>query len=268
MDLDQLLQQVMDLTKEAARLTEQDFVTTEKESHINFVTSADIAVQNFLREKLVALLPGSAFFGEEGDEAVKAAEYLWVVDPIDGTVNFSRGMDAWAISVGLVRGSQVLLGVIYAPRKNEVYYARLGGGAYLNGTPIHTSRRPFSHSLFCTALSLYRKEYTEPCLHIMREVYTQSVDIRRVGSCALDICYLAKGECDLFFEFRVFPWDYAAGVAILQEAGGIITGLDGGPLTFDRTSPLIAANHTENHQKLLEIVHKHIPAQPYEEVLV
>ena len=268
MDLDQLLQQVVDLTKEAALLTEQAFVTTEKESHINFVTSADTAVQTFLAEKLVALLPGSAFFGEEGDAAVDAADYLWVVDPIDGTVNFSRGSDAWAISVGLVQGVDVLLGVIFAPRKGEIYTARLGGGAYLNGTPIHTSHRPFSHSLFCTALSLYRKEYTEPCLNIMREVYTQCVDIRRVGSCALDLCYLAKGECDLFFEFRVFPWDYAAGVVILQEAGGVITGLDGRALSFDRTSPLIAANHKENHQKLLEIVQKHIPNQPYEEVLV
>ena len=268
MDLDQLLQQVVDLTKEAARLTEQSFVTTEKESHINFVTSADVAVQTFLAEKLVALLPGSAFFGEEGDDAVNAAEYLWVVDPIDGTVNFSRNSDAWAISVGLVRENQVLLGVVFAPRKNELYSARQGGGAYLNGTPIHASQRPFSHSLFCTALSLYRKEYTEPCLGIMREVYAQCVDIRRVGSCALDICYLAKGECDLFFEFRVFPWDYAAGVAILQEAGGIITGLDGEGLTFDRTSPLIAANYKENHRTLVEIVQKHIPHQPYEEVLL
>lgn len=268
MDLDQLLQQVIDLTKEAALLTEQDFITTEKESHINFVTTADVAVQAFLSERLVALLPGSAFFGEEGDTAVHAADYLWVVDPIDGTVNFSRSMKSWAISVGLVRGNQALLGVIYAPLMGELYSARLRGGAYCNGTPIRVSQRPFSHSLFCTALSLYRKEYTEPCLNIMREVYTQSVDIRRVGSCALDICYLAKGECDLFFEFRVFPWDYAAGVAILQEAGGIITGLDGGPLTFDRTSPLIAANHQENHQKLLGIVQKHIPTQPYEEVLI
>ncbi len=267
MDLSKLLERVIEIVKAAAQFTKIDFTTTEKESHINFVTSADIAVQKFLEEKLIALLPDSAFFGEEGNEAVKTAEYLWVVDPIDGTVNFSRGNDECAISVGLMHNEQVVLGVIYAPFKDELYYALLGGGAFFNRMPIKTSERSFKNSLFCTALSLYKKEYADKCLDIMREVYSGCVDIRRSGSCALDICYLAKGECELFFEFRVFPWDCAAGIIILNEAGGIITGIDGASLRLDRTSPIIAANNAENHKKLLEIVKKHINSVPYEEIL-
>ncbi|MEE1279334.1 MAG: inositol monophosphatase family protein [Oscillospiraceae bacterium] len=267
MDLSKLLKKVIEITKAASQFTKSDFIITEKESHINFVTSADIAVQRFLEEKLVALLPDSAFFGEEGNKSVKTAEYLWVVDPIDGTVNFSRGNDECAISVGLVHKEQVVLGVIYAPFKGELYYASLGSGAFFNGKPIKASERSFKNSLFCTALCLYKKEYTEKCIDIMREVYSRCVDIRRSGSCALDMCYLAKGECELFFEFRVFPWDCAAGIIILNEAGGIITGLDGASIKLDRASPLIAANNAENHKMLLEIVKKHIKTMPYEEIL-
>lgn len=267
MDLNKLLDEVIKITKSAAKFAKGDFTLEEKDSHVNFVTSSDIAVQKFLEKELVSLLPNSAFFGEEGNEAVKTAEYLWIVDPIDGTVNFSRGIDECAISVGLMQGEKVLLGVIYAPFKDELYYAILGGGAYFNGKPIKTSDRTFKNSLFCTALSLYKKEYADACLNIMRETYNECTDIRRFGSCALDICHLAKGECELFFEFRVFPWDYAAGFVILKEAGGVVTGLDGEHLQFDRTSPIIAANNVENHKKLLGIVKKYMRSVPYEEIL-
>ncbi len=267
MDLSKLLDKVIEIVKLSAEFTKGEFTTTQKDSHVNFVTSADIAVQKFLEKELVSLLPGSAFFGEEGNESVRSAEYLWIVDPIDGTVNFSRGIDECAISVGLMQGEKAILGVIYAPFKDQLYYATLGGGAYFNGKPMKTSDRDFKSSLFCTALSLYKKEYADTCLEIMRETYSKCTDLRRFGSCALDICHLAKGECELFFEFRVFPWDYAAGFVILREAGGVITGLDGEHLQFDRTSPIIAANNVENHRKLLEIVKKYMKSVPYEEIL-
>ena len=246
---------------------ERDFTTTEKGSHINFVTSADIAVQKYLEENLLALIPGSAFFGEEGLGKVKSAEYLWVVDPIDGTINFARGISECAISVGLAHKEQVILGVIYIPYKDELYTAALGMGAYMNGKRIQTSQRDFPNSLFCTALSLYNRDYAEKCLDIMREVYAGCVDIRRSGSCAVDLCYLSRGVCELFFEFRTFPWDFAAGVILLREAGGVITDLDGVDMKLDRACPIIAANNEENHKKLLKIVKKHIQTLPYKEVL-
>lgn len=267
MDLKALTEKVIEITKQSAKFTKGDFTTTEKGSHINFVTSSDIAVQKFLKEKLTTLLPNSAFFGEEGSEAVKSAEYLWVVDPIDGTVNFSRGISEFAISVGLIHNEKVILGVIYAPERNEMCYAYLGGGAFCNGEKICVSERDFSNSLFCTALSLYNKNYAEKCLDIMREVYRECVDIRRGGSCAFDICYLSRGWGELFFEFRAFPWDYGAGIIILREAGGIITDLSGEDIKLDRACPIIAANNLENHRKLLEIARKHIGKLPYEEIL-
>ncbi|MBO5322085.1 MAG: inositol monophosphatase [Clostridia bacterium] len=267
MDLNLILEKVIKITKESAKFTKGEFSITEKGSHVNFVTSADLAVQKFLEEKLVELLPNSAFFGEENSKSVSEAEYLWIVDPIDGTVNFSRGISETAISVGLVHNNKPILGVIYMPDKKELYHAVLGGGAFLNGEKIRVSDRDFKNSLFCTAFSLYNKDYAEMCIDIMREVYHDSVDVRRSGSCAMDICYLARGSCELFFEFRVFPWDYCAGIVILREAGGIITDLSGKDIRLDRPCPIIAANTQENHNKLLGIVRKYIKTIPYEEIL-
>lgn len=267
LDLNLILEKVIEITKESAKFTKGDFTTTEKGSHINFVTSADIAVQKFLEEKLVELIPNSAFFGEENSKSVSEAEYLWIVDPIDGTVNFSRGISETAISVGLVHNNKPILGVIYMPDKNELYHAISGCGAFLNGEKIRVSERDFKNSLFCTAFSLYNKNYAEMCIDIMREVYHDSVDVRRSGSCAMDICYLARGSCELFFEFRVFPWDYCAGIVILREAGGIVTDLGGEDIQLDRPCPIIAANTQENHNKLLGIVRKYIKTIPYEEIL-
>jgi myo-inositol-1(or 4)-monophosphatase len=267
LDLNLILEKVIEITKESAKFTKGDFTTTEKGSHVNFVTSADIAVQKFLEEKLVELLPNSAFFGEENTKSLNKSEYLWIVDPIDGTVNFSRGISETAISVGLVHNDKPILGVIYMPYKNELYHAISGGGAFLNGEKIKVSDRDFKNSLFCTAFSLYNKDYAEMCIDILRDVYHNSVDMRRSGSCAIDISLLARGSCELFFEFRVFPWDLCAGIVILREAGGIITDLSGTDIKLDRASPVIAANTQENHQKLLGIVKKHIKTIPYEEIL-
>ena len=102
---------------------------------------------------------------------------------------------------------------------------------------------------------------------VMEEVYAQCNDFRRFGVCSLELCYLAQGKCDLYFEIRLFPWDYAAAGLILQEAGGVITGLNGESAPLDRTSPIIAANSPENHGKLLKSVQKHFPKVPYEEIL-
>lgn len=263
-----ILNEMIGLVKQAAnRMRGDDFEIACKESVVNIVTSADIAVQAFLQEKLCGLLPGSVFFGEEGIGKVTAGEYLWVVDPIDGTMNFARGMGESAVSVALIRNGQPVAAVVYNPFKEELFYAQAGCGAWCNGQRLHTSAVSFSEGLFCTAWSLYNKKYAPQCMAVMEEVYAQCNDFRRFGSCALELCYLAAGRCDLFFEMRVFPWDHAAGGLILQEAGGIVTGLEGTPLPYDRTSPVVAANSAENHDRLTGIVARHIPEVPYEEVL-
>lgn len=263
----QLLKKVLKIVRKSAKLMMRGFTLEEKDSPANIVTSADIAVQNFLCKSLLPLVPNSAFFGEEGNEEVKNAEYLWVVDPIDGTTNFSRGISECAISVALIYKNEAILGVVYSPFRNEMYFAEKGKGAYLNDVRIETSKRGFESSLFCTALCLYKKEYAEQCIDIIREIYKECADIRRFGSCALDMCHLASGKCELFFEFRVYPWDYAGAYLILKEANGIVSSCHGEKLEFDRVTPIVAANNVENYKKLAEVVDKFIPQIPYDERL-
>jgi len=264
-----LLHDTIAAVKQAAAFTrDEHFEIREKDTAVNLVTSADVAVQTFLQENLTMLLPGSAFFGEEGTAEAAKQEYLWIVDPIDGTMNFSRGIGESAISVGLMEHGRPILGVVYNPFKEELFCAEAGKGAWLNGKKIGTSDMTFDRSLFCTAWSLYDKRLAPRCMAIMEDVYGQCNDFRRFGTCALELCYLAVGRCDLFFEIRVFPWDHAAAELILREAGGVITGLDGERLPYDRTTPVIAANNGDNHRKLLETVRKYIREVPYREVLI
>lgn len=269
LDLKKLLIETIRTARKAAELMRTDeLYITQKDSVVNIVTSADLNIQCFLQEALPKLLPGSVVFGEEGNEAIRNAEDIWIVDPIDGTMNYARGLRESAVSVGLIRRGVPTLGVVYNPFKDELFSAAAGQGAWLNGKPIRVSSVSFAEGLFCTAWSLYNKAYAPACRAIMEEVYAKSNDFRRFGSCALELCYLAAGRCDLFFEMRVFPWDLAAGALILREAGGVITSLNGDELVFDRTTPLVAANNEENHGILRDIVAKHVPQVPYEEVLM
>lgn len=267
MDISGLCLQVQTALRQAAEYMNEAFTTEEKGSASNIVTSADLAVQAHLEKALCALLPGSAVFGEEGSSQSAAGEYLWVVDPIDGTANFSRGIPECAISVGLLHKNKAVLGAVYNPGRDRMFSGVRGAGAWCNGVPIHASQRPFREGLLCTAMSLYKKEYAPQCMAVIGEAYEKCNDIRRFGSCALELCYLACGECDLYFEFRVFPWDYAGASLILEEAGGIIRGLNGQALTYDRATPVVAANTKDNFETLDSIVQKHIPQIPYEEVL-
>ena len=133
-----------------------------------------------------------------------------------------------------------------------------GNGAFCNGKKIKVSNKTFEQSLFCTALSLYQKNLADICSNIISEVYSRCSDIRRLGSCALELCYLAMGRCDLYFEIRVFPWDFAAAYLIFTEAGGILRGYNKEELTFDKVTMLIGANNQENFEKLNEIVSHNI----------
>ena len=265
-NLSTLKKQVMRSVRQASRIMFDSYTMEEKDSPSNIVTSADIGVQKFLEKKLCKLLPGSMLLGEEGEQHQMQSEYLWIVDPIDGTTNFSRGIGECAISVALLYKEEIVIGVVYNPYQKKMYSAERGKGAFCNGKPIHVSSVSFAEGLFCTAFSLYRKEFADKCMAVLSEVYTQCNDFRRFGSCAVELCYLAEGKCDLYFEFRVFPWDYAAGYLILKEAGGCICGQKGEELHFDRATPIIAANTRENYEKLKTIIEKHISEYPYEEI--
>lgn len=258
-----MINRVIDIVKQASRLMTDNITIEQKGNDSNFVTSADVNVQHYLQEKLPQLIPESTFLGEEEEVTNLNSEYVWVVDPIDGTANFIRGLKASVISVGLMKENKPYLGVIYDPYKDEIYYAERGKGAFVNGNPIHVSDRDFKHAVICTAASLYNKDLANPCFHIMQEVYMQADDFRRFGAAANEMTYLAAGRIELYFEIRLFPWDMAAGIVIIEEAGGFVEILHEEGLPLDRPAGIIAANSKENFEKLREIVYREIPAKLY-----
>lgn len=249
------LQQIIDIVKEAAGLMQTDaFEISEKEGFANIVTSSDVAVQDFLCGKLKELMPDSGFLCEEEDMWDTSHEYTWIIDPIDGTANYSRGIAQCAICVGLKHNEDMAMGVVYIPMTGEMFYAEQGKGAFLNGRQIHVSDRPYENSLLCTALPVYHKEYAQMCSDIIVEAFGRCNDIRRFGACAPELCYLAMGRCELYFEYLLSPWDYAAASLIVTEAGGTITATDGSPVKLTQKGGVIAANNAANHKQMADIV--------------
>lgn len=265
-NLIKILRQVEKAVLKASKiLLKDDYAIMQKDSAINLVTQADIDVQNALVIELKKILPQAGFIGEENHLDDSDKEYCWVIDPIDGTFNFIKGIAHIGISVGLIKDKQPILGVVYNPFAKDLYTAAQGHGAYRNGKQIHVSNAPFEKSIMCTAMSLYNKDLAKTCSDVIYDVYMQANDVRRFGTTAMEICYLAAGLIELFFEIRVFPWDYAGGFAILKEAGGQLYSLHGKELAFDGPVPLIGANSKENFDKLSAIVDKYIKEIPYNE---
>jgi len=261
-----MVDKVIDIVRQASNLMyNRNFDIQSKGTVSNNVTTADLAVQEFLESRLTALVEGSYFLGEENFRIAKEKACQWVVDPIDGTANFIRDLAASVISVALVRDGRAVLGVIYNPYRDECIYAEEGKGAFLNGRPIRVSDRPLEKSIFCTALSLYNKNLAKPCLNILEKIYPVCDDFRRFGAAALELSYLACGRVDLFFEIRLFPWDYAAGAIIIREAGGYIGTIGYNDMVYHRPIPVICANTKENYEYLRQLVMQEIPVIPYEE---
>ena len=236
---------------------------SQKGNASNYVTNADVNVQNYLIEKLQTLLPGSAVIGEEDADTFQNSEYAWVIDPIDGTSNFIRGLGLSVISVALLKNASPYIGVIFFPYRDEMFWAKEGEGAFLNGTPIHVSDRDFVHSHLCSAMSLYDKSLAKPCFNIIERIYSQSDDLRRLGSAALELAFLAAGRVELYFEIRVFPWDAAAAAILVREAGGFVEFMFHNSLPLKEPFGIIAANSKENFERLRAIVYEEIPKKLY-----
>ncbi|MBO4502308.1 MAG: inositol monophosphatase [Candidatus Methanomethylophilus sp.] len=227
--MDGLLEKIIAITKAAGRMmvTEKDVDIGTKGTKENYVTSTDLKIQKYLRTELTAALPGSKFLGEEEDipdvpDSFSDEDLIWVVDPIDGTANYAHGIPMSVTAVGLVKGGEPILGVVYQPYLDEVYYAEKGKGAFRNGVPIRVSDRPKERGIVCTAWSCYNKVRAPLCFDVSQTLYGICEDIRRIGTAAYELCLLASGAADLYFEANLAPWDYTASACILREAGGVI----------------------------------------------
>ena len=242
-----MLEQIIEVVRRAGEmvLSAHDIAagTHEKTSAADLVTEYDLAVEAFLKEQLPPLCPGSIFYGEEeAENADPSRGWAFIVDPIDGTTNFVRGLRQSAISVALARDGQVEYAVVFDPYKNEMFSARRGGGAFLNGAHIHVSGKPLAEGIFGMGTAIYRREYLEPTMRVTEQLFRRACDFRRLGAAALDLCDVACGRVELFFEYSLCPWDFAAGSLIITEAGGHISTLQGGPLVLTERCSVWASN--------------------------
>ena len=239
-----MLDQIALSAKEAGRiiLKSHHAAVHQKEGHFNFVTDADLAVQQHLKQALLSILPAARFFSEEQQNEPLTAAPTFVVDPIDGTLNFMRNRRASAISIGLLENKMPVLAVILNPYADELFAAEKGKGAFLNGAPIHVSEMPFENAMVSLGTSPYDAELAEKSMRCAAEFLKQAGDIRRSGSAALDLCDVACGRSDLFFELRLRPWDVAAGSLLVQEAGGNFYSLGHDRPYYDDACGILAAN--------------------------
>lgn len=210
----------------------------------NLVTQYDVQVQELLRAHLLGAYPDAHFVGEEGDAQREDVLHglAFIVDPIDGTANFVRGYRASAVSIAAVQDGTVVCGVVYDPYTDTLFAAEQGRGAWENGRPIHVTENGLADSIVCFGTASYYPETFERTFRLARALFDAAIDVRRSGSAALDLCYVAAGRADLMFEARLCPWDHAAAGLIVTEAGGRISRISGAPVSLtDKCSILAAA---------------------------
>jgi len=210
-------------------------VAASKSSPEDVVTHADREAEALIRQRLAEVRPRDGFFGEESGAERGTSGLTWVVDPIDGTVNFLYGIPQWAISIAVVEGEpepttwRALAGCVFAPATDEVFTATAGGGAFRNGEAIAASpASDLSQALVATGFS-YSADRRGQQAAVVSGLITRVRDIRRIGSAALDLCYVGAGRVDAYYERGLNPWDMAAGALVAAEAGARVTGWNGAP---------------------------------------
>jgi myo-inositol-1(or 4)-monophosphatase len=235
-------------------------VETEYKGDVDLVTVADRTVEKFIRTRLGEVFPDHGIYGEEGTRERLEQEYRWYVDPLDGTTNFAHGVPHFCVSMGLEQRAPglaptddgtLLAGVIYNPMLDELFTAERGRGAYLNGKPIHASQvRDLAESLIATGFPS-RKRHDSPNIHFYQEFTLRSHGVRRAGSAALDLAYVACGRFEAFWEFHLNPWDTAAGFLLVEEAGGRISDFSNRPFRLD--SREVLASNGRIHDELVAL---------------
>jgi myo-inositol-1(or 4)-monophosphatase len=225
-------------------------VAIEYKGEADLVTEADRGSEELIRKRIRVLWPHHDIMGEEQGLIDTGSEYRWYIDPLDGTTNFAHSFPMFCVSMGLEYQGQMIAGVVYDPTRDELFSAERDGGAFLNDAPIHVSKvATLKESLVATGFPS-KKRHENPNIHFYHQITLRSHGVRRAGSAALDLCYVAAGRLDAFWEFNLNPWDTSAGVLIVEEAGGEVTGFDGAPFKIDSRETL--ASNGALHPELLQ----------------
>jgi myo-inositol-1(or 4)-monophosphatase len=249
------------IAREAGALLRDYFargVETEYKGDVDLVTVADRSSEKLIRARLGEIFPHHGIYGEEGTRERLEGEFRWYVDPLDGTTNFAHGFPQFCVSMGLEHrpaGTKsedegtLVAAVIYDPMRDELFTAERGQGAALNGKPIHVSRvAELAEALLATGFPS-RKRHASPNVHFYQEFTLRSHGVRRAGSAALDLAYVACGRMEAFWEFNLNPWDTAAGILLIEEAGGRVTDFAGAPVRL--ASDEVLASNGLIHEELV-----------------
>ncbi len=232
-ELNTLLPQVINIAKEAGGFIRKeragfDYKNVEIKGLNDLVSYVDKTSEETVVKGLQPLLSEAGFIVEE-NTATGKKEYNWIVDPLDGTTNFVHGIPCYAVSIGLEYKGEIILGVVYEVSRDECFYAVKNGGAFLNAQPINVSeRKTLSESLIATGFPIYNFSRIDDYLSALKFFMQHTHGLRRIGAAAADLCYLACGRVDAFFEYNLSAWDVAAGALIVKEAGGTVSDFSGG----------------------------------------
>ncbi|MEM7372657.1 MAG: inositol monophosphatase family protein [Bacteroidota bacterium] len=232
-DLDHLDQELQQSIRKAGEFAVKEFRRfsfnqVEFKAENDPFTFVDVSVENMLTEACSRLIPGSGFITEESDDQVSQNEYVWIIDPIDGTTNFTHGVPHFSISLALQKDQKLILGYVYEPVHQEMFRAEKGKGASLNGEPISVSEiSSIQSSLIATGFPYANHPWRKEYVSLIMQVMDKANGLRRMGSAALDLAYVACGRYEAYFEYKINPYDVAAGALLVLEAGGMVTDFTG-----------------------------------------
>lgn len=255
--MDQFLAVAQEAAHQAGALLRTNWLkpkTVEvKTDIVDLVTNVDKAADALITDILRTHFPTHRIIAEESAVSGQESPYRWYIDPLDGTTNFAHSFPHFAVSVALVHESQVIVAVVHDPLRDETFCATRGNGATLNGIPIHVSQTPtLAHSLVLTGFPYDRRKRSEYYLRFYQAFMVRTQGVRRCGSASLDLCYVACGRADGFWEWRLHPWDIAAGSLIVEEAGGTMSDFSGNP--FDVLGEQTLASNGLLHQEMVEVL--------------